>query len=253
MKKFSLPMAPHPVRSWLIVLVLSFCAVLGRAQQADGVIYTDAPRPKCDSFSMQNRFSLTKLEKTCYYRDQLFAPSAVFGAGMFAGVAQATNSPPQWPQGARGYAWRYGTRYVQGMAKTTGGYLVGLLFHEDPRPVRPDCTQRAGTRDTFMEAPAPRTFWQRLRGAVTVNFYARNDHCNLRPAFSVSAAALSSGFVGMVWTPDPSNTVTKAFVRSGTALGGSIGNSVFTEFRGDIISGLVRMFGRKPATTGEPK
>lgn len=228
-----------------VLMLLLSSASLSRAQQ-----YREAPQPKCDSYTMQNRISLTALEKTCYYRDHLFSPSAISGAAIFAGIAQATNSPSEWPQGAKGFEWRVGTRYVQGMAKTTGGYLAGLVLHEDPRPVRPDCLRPHDVRGIVTLSDTPRGFWRRVGNAVAVNFWTKNDSCKMRPAFSASAGALSSGFVGMAWTPDSSNTVSKAFVRSGTALGGAIGSSIFTEFQGDITHGVSKLFGRKPSSGG---
>jgi len=233
------------VRTWLdnrvralpgLLVFVIFSVALSRGQSlAETPTYVEAPTPKCDSFSMQNRIRLSKLEKTCYYVDQLFTPSAIFGAAFFGAIAQATGSPSDWPQGAKGFEWRASTRYVQGMAKTTGSYLAGLALREDPRPVRPECEDPNKTMEISKRPTASRGFWRRLSGAVAVNFWARNDHCKMRPVFSASAGALSSGFVGMAWTADSSNTVTKAIVRSGTALGGTIGSSIFTEFKGDII------------------
>jgi hypothetical protein len=241
-----LDVSPTPIKNTLtVLLLLMFSATLSRAQQ-----YVEAPRPKCDSYTMQNRISLTALEKTCYYRDHVFSPSAVSGAAIFAGIAQATNSPPEWPQGAKGFAWRVGTRYVQGMAKTTGGYLAGLALHEDPRSVRPDCSRPHDANGIVTLSDTPKSFWRRVGGAVAVNFWTKNDSCKMRPAFAASAGALSSGFVGMAWTPDSSNTISKALVRSGTALGGSIGSSIFTEFQGDITHGVSKLFGRKPSSGG---
>lgn len=208
--------------------------------------YHDPPNPKCDAYTMKNRASLTAPEKTCYYRDQLISPSAITGAALFAGIAQAMDSPPQWPQGAKGFEWRASTRYTQGMAKSTGVYLAGLALHEDPRAVRPDCEGDQDERGLVTQVASPRTFWQRLRGAVVVNFWAKNDSCKGRVAFAPTAGALSSGFVGMAWTPDSSNTIAKAFVRSGTALGGTIGNRVFSEFQGDITH-VITKIGHKPS------
>src|SRR5260370_24018780 len=89
---------------------------------------------------MKNRVSLNAREKTCYYRDQLISPSAISGAALFAGIAQAMNSPKEWPQGAKGYEWRASTRYGQGMTKSTRAYFGGLALHEDPRAGRPHFT-----------------------------------------------------------------------------------------------------------------
>lgn len=227
-----------PFYRLLIFAMLS--VALSQAQvptEVEAPEYREAPQPRCDSFTMLNRIRLTALEKACYYRDQVFTPSAMFGAAIFGGIAQAIDSPSDWPQGAKGFAWRAGTRYAQGMTKTTVSFLAGLSFHEDPRALRPECEEsHAKTTVTKIATMtvAPKGFWRRLGGAVAENFWAENDYCNMRPVFSASAGALASGFVGMAWTPDPSNTVTKAMVRSGTALGGTIGSSIFAEFKGDI-------------------
>src|SRR5262249_53361031 len=124
----------------LAPLLLMFSASYSLAQPAGENLspqYAAPPAPRCDDYTMKNRASLTALEKTCYYRDQLISPSAITGAALFAGIAQAMDSPAQWPQGAKGFEWRASTRLVQGMAKSTGGYVVGLALHEDPRAVRP--------------------------------------------------------------------------------------------------------------------
>lgn len=235
----------------ILLLLMSFVS-LSPAQQAPEYVktapkeYQEPPQPKCDAYNMQNLVALSIREKTCYYRDQLISPSAISGAALFAGIAQAMDSPPEWPQGAKGFGWRFGTRYVQGMAKSTGTYLAGLALHEDPRTLRPDCpTDGRDTHGLLRTQAAPKSVGQRLFNAVKVNFWAKDDNCKAHPAFAATVGALSSGFVGMAWTPDSSNTITKAFVRSGTALGGMIGNRVFAEFQGDITR-LVTGSGRKP-------
>jgi hypothetical protein len=231
----------------IALLLLMFSASSGLAQPTVENLtprYVEAPQPRCDAYTMQNRANLSALEKTCYYRDQMISPSATFGAGFFAGIAQAMDSPREWPQGAKGFGWRSGTRYVQGMSKTTGAYLTGLMLREDPRVLRPDCDRKDPWGMVSAEA-APRTVWKRLAGAVAVNFWAKNfwdnnGKCKARPVFAPTVGALSSGFVGMAWTPDSSNTIAKAFVRSGTALGGTIGNRVFSEFQGDLVHFFTR-------------
>jgi len=59
---------------------------------------------------------------------------------------------------------------------------------------------------------------------------------------------LSSGFVGMAWTPSPGNTVGQSFARSGTAFGGDVAASVFAEFQTDIFNFAGKIFGG-----GKPK
>jgi hypothetical protein len=223
----------------------AFVAVASWASQTPAVppapepasVYRPAPLPGCDAYTMQSIPQLGLKRKTCYYRDQLFTGSALFGAAFFAGVAQLRHDPSAWPQGADGFGRRFGTRYAQGMAKSTGSFLFGALNHEDPRthpPAYPECPHQHGQKPGFL----PRTGDALLRVVWT-----HRDNCTDGVAWSHFAGSLSSGFVGLAWTPAPGNTVSQAFVRSGTAFGGDIAASVFAEFQSDIFGLFGRLFG----------
>jgi len=219
------------------------CAAICPAQDPTaGAKFPSAPEPGCDSYTMQTIPKLGFRRKACYYGGQLMTGSALFGAAFFAGVAQLRNGPAEWPQGADGYARRIGTRYAQGIAKSTGSFLVGALNHEDPRPhppVIPGCDHQHGTKSGILP---------RAGSALLRVFWAHRDNCTDFIAFSHFAGALSSGFVGRAWTPDRDNTIGQAFMRSGTAFGGDIGASLFSEFQGDIFGLFGRAFGG-----GKPK
>src|SRR5262249_10829234 len=61
-------------------------------------------------------------------------PYAFLIAGIVALESQARNDPPEWHQGLKGYARRYGAAVADqslGPLMTTG--LFPTIFHEDPR------------------------------------------------------------------------------------------------------------------------
>lgn len=211
------------------------------------------PKPACDSFSMQSLPVLDMKQKTCYYRSQLFTGSALFGAAFFGGIAMLRHDPPEWPQGAQGFGWQFGTRYTQGMVKSTATYVVGAIFKEDPRPLPPENPSCAGN-DKYRQT----RFWPRLGDSLLRVVWTQRDDCSHGISYSHLAGSLASGFVGMAWRPAQQNTVGEAFRQSASGLGGYFANSVFAEFQGDLFGYLGKMFGEgkpKPAPigSGSPK
>ena len=239
---------------WLTLLVLaSSCCCFGqpipeastqetRETATNPASNQPSPQPGCDAYTMDNLPVLGFKRKACLYRDSLLTGSAVFGAGFFGAVAQLRHDPSEWPQGADGFGRRFGTRYAQGIAKSTGSFLFGALNHEDPRPhppLIPCCShnhiQKSG-------------FGPRIGDALLRTVWTHRDNCSDGIALSHFAGALSSGFLGRAWMPDQTNTVGQAFARSGTAFGGDVAASVFAEFQSDIFGFFGRMFG-----SGKPK
>lgn len=210
---------------------------VGQQTAVSSPVFQPAPEPGCDAYTMQEIAQLGFRRKACYYGQQLFTGSAVFGAAFFAGIAQWTNDPRQWPQGADGFGRRFGTRYAQGMVKSTGSFLFGALNHEDPRPHPPvyeECQHQHSQKTGF---------GPRLGDALLRMVWTHRDNCTDGIALSHFAGALSSGFVGMAWTPNPGNSIGQAFSRSGTAFGGDVAASVFSEFQTDIFGFFSHMFG----------
>lgn len=230
---------PYKVQKMKLTAAFFMCALFTSMVVAqntqplpDAPVYTPSPKPRCDAYTMQTSKSYDLHQKSCFWTSQMFSPTAIFGAAFFGGIAQWQNSPPEWPQGMEGFGRRFGTRYVQGMAKSTGTFLVAAAAHEDLRDQRPPCdgTVYSG--------------WHRFGRTLLGSFYGFKDQtvsaspktsCRNKLLISRVAGALSSGFVGMAWTPDNSNTVSKALVRSATALGGTVGETVWAEYKGDAL------------------
>ncbi len=69
-----------------------------------------------------------------------FGPYPLIGAGIAAGVHQATNSPPEWGPGAQGYGYRYASSFGINLVATTTRYGLAEVFREDTIYDRCDCS-----------------------------------------------------------------------------------------------------------------
>jgi hypothetical protein len=170
-------------------------------------------------------------DKLCYWWSQSFNAQMIFGAAFTSALDPLLNGSTNayWGQGVEGYSRRFGTRVSQSMAKGTGQALVGMAFKEDPRFYQ---SRKEG-------------FWPRFGFALSHTLIVRHDDGKQFLSAGRIAGAFSSGFVGMAWTPDPINTPQDALVRSGTAMGGVLAGSLWTEFQPDVMN-LVSSIFRKP-------
>jgi hypothetical protein len=70
----------------------------------------------------------TKLHN--YFLDTV-GPYPILGAAFAAGINQANNAPPEWKQGAEGYAKRFGSDFGIAGVSTTARYALSEAFRED--------------------------------------------------------------------------------------------------------------------------
>ncbi len=220
-----------------IVLYVSLAGVVCAQEAAKPPVCNPDVIQKTLSDLPKNPEGLIFKQRFCIYARQLVTVEALAGATIFSGVAQFRDDPVEWGQGASGYARRFGTRYSQGVAKTTGDFVVGSLLKEDPR--------YEASRDT--------NFWKRTGHAFASIFVVKNVYGNQRPAFSKFAGAASSGLVGLAWYPDRLNRPGDVAARIGTGFGGYLASSVFQEFKPNLLRGLKKMFGSKSKATTEPQ
>jgi hypothetical protein len=220
----------------VLMTLTSLCAAQEKIMPGQTSAATPPPTPHCDSYSMTTIPQLSFKQKGCYWRAQLFTGSAIFGAGFFSAMAMAQHTPREWPQGAQGFGYQFGTRYAQGMLKSTTTFAVGYLLHEDPRPRAPvdlDCLSH--------EHMPHNNGWARLGTSfLRVVWTHRDNSCTDTVAFSRIAGALASGFIQRAYLPPSTNTLGNAFKGSASALGGYAANSVWTEFQGDVFGWLGR-------------
>lgn len=230
------------MRSIPLCAIAVCCGVCSLAQTGESTYPKAAP---CLPGTYQTQSTpLTAHQKFCYFaQKRAITPSAVFGAAFSAGYAQLTKNPTEWGGGADAYGKRFGTRFAQGLSKSTAESLVGMLDHEDPR------LHASGEAGSMLQNPS--RIMPRLGRAVlgsiwtTRDAYADGSPRRAGIGYSRLAGAFTSGFIGMSWTPAPNNTVGQAFGRAGTGFAGYVGTSVWTEFQPDIRDLAARLIGQR--------
>jgi len=180
-------------------------------------------------------------QRTCLWGSQLFTFNALFGASFFGAISEWRHKPPEWPQGMDGFGRQMGTRYTQGMVKSTATFLAATITREDPRPKPPPFAQINNQR---FGCQPPTSIKGRLGQSLLRVVW---DACDGRPAPARLMGSFASGFVGLAWAPPSQNNISNALISSGTAFAGYIGDSVFSEFQNDIFGLLGKMF-----ATGKP-
>ena len=69
-----------------------------------------------------------------------YGPLAITEAGFTGGISQWHNSPPEWHQGAQGYAKRFGSEFGMAAVSTTTRYGLSEALREDSSYYRCECT-----------------------------------------------------------------------------------------------------------------
>lgn len=69
-----------------------------------------------------------------------FGPYPIVGAALAAGINQAESTPPEWRQGAEGYAKRFSSNFGIAAVSTTTRYALSRVFGQDALYYRCECT-----------------------------------------------------------------------------------------------------------------
>jgi hypothetical protein len=81
----------------------------------------------------------TEKTKIVNYVFDTFGPYPIVGAAFGAGINQFSNAPPEWNQGAAGYARRFGSNYGITVVATSTRYGLSEAFREDAMYYRCEC------------------------------------------------------------------------------------------------------------------
>ena len=161
---------------------------------------------------------LTIGERFRIYRHSVLNPDSAVAPALGAALAQASNEPPEWGQGATGYGRRLASGYGRMVINRTIRFGVAALDHEDPRFTY---SNEAG-------------FWRRFRYASLHYVMARTDSGGQMPAFSRFAGTYGAAFIANAWYPESRANTGHALMRGSTALAAGYAWNVFREFWPDI-------------------
>jgi len=216
-------------RTALMILVVAFHV---RGQDGEDPY---ARRPVCASMFLNSEFQLSKKQITCdWIQKRMFSPTALVTAAGTAVFSQITERASDRGKGMPGFMTRFSENFAQNAFKSTGAYLGGALFREDPRRNPPYLAMRT--------QPPPRGFWKRTGYALKMNVmsYRCTGACTSEsdiktvPAFSRVAGSFASGFSSELWAADRLNSPGRALRRSASAYGSTFMNSLFIEFQPEI-------------------
>ena len=116
----------------------------------------------------------------------LVDPVTIIGVATFAGINQAADNP-NYGQGAKGYAERFGAGYADGAIDImVGGAILPSLLHQDPRYFY----QGTGTNKS------------RALHALSSPFVCRGDNGRLQPNYSTIGGDLASAALANAYYPE---------------------------------------------------
>ena len=157
---------------------------------------------------------MTGEERRNVYFKRLFSPVSLAGSAVGVGISQWRDRPHEWPQGAKGYGYRYANSYGQHVIRETLMFASGSVLHEDYRYFR---SGEQGTRN-------------RILYAVKGSFMARGDDNRRHVSISRIGAYAGAALISRSWHPDSTRNFRSAGIAFGTSMGISMGFNVLREF-----------------------
>ena len=162
---------------------------------------------------------LTPKQKINQRAWRLIEPVTLVDSAFGAGIEQWRNKPPQWGQGAEGYARRFASS--EGFTAADNGIALGfdLAFHLDPRYRRmPDGTVK-----------------QRVWNAVSQSFLANKDSGGRMINISEIGGDFGGAFVARTWEPHGYNGVGDALINGALGFAYHTGKNIAREFLPGIL------------------
>ena len=165
---------------------------------------------------------MTTRQKFNWTMGCIWSPTWILYSGARAGLDQWKNGPPEWGQGAKGYARRFGAAHELEAFEDTVWFAGAALTHEDPRYLR---SGRSG-------------FLPRLADALKVGMLSRRDNGSVGFAYARTVAGLGTALFEGVAFPDEEAFTTRSALL--TALQYVVlreAQSIGREFLPDLLKG----------------
>ena len=132
-----------------------------------------------------------------------------------AGVSQAADSPSQWPQGAKGYSWRFGANLAGATTEgLIGNAILPSLLHQDPRYYY----QGGSTNKS------------RALHAIFAAFICKGDNGKTQPNYSMWGGSLISSSISLAYSPSSDRNAQHVFTNFGIGLGLHVAGGLVQEF-----------------------
>jgi hypothetical protein len=149
-----------------------------------------------------------------YWRQTYFTPGVYFSAAGPALGGQLRNEPPEWGQGAEGYAKRFANQFARNTIRDSLTAAGSAALGYEVRYVKCDC-----------KAVLPR-----VGHALLWNFLTLNRQGNTVLNAPVIGSAFAAEFIGNTWMPARYDTASNAFRSGGTQLAINSAFNLIREF-----------------------
>jgi hypothetical protein len=179
--------------------------------------------PNFNTSNVQDAARLSSSQKFHLALRGAIDPFTFLSAGINAGFEQASNTFPDYGQGAAGYGKRMGAAYADNFSGAMfAGAIFPTLLHQDPRYFR------KGTGK----------FSSRLFYAISTTVKAKNDEGKWGPNYSNILGNIAAGGLSNLYYPAADRGVKLTFQRALIVTAeGSLG-AILVEFWPDIASHL---------------
>jgi hypothetical protein len=195
---------------------------------------TDSALPNAPSAIMarySSGRSLTLGDRFHIYRQSVMSPYTLVGPALGAGIGQWEGEPPEWGDGAEGYARRLASGVGRHLIAETIRFGVTAADGEDPR-YHPS-GETAG--------------WRRVRHVFVETFTSETARGTRIPAYSRFAGTYGAAFISNLWYPESRSTAGWALRRGSTALASSVGFNLFQEFAPRKLENVLHLSSRPRA------
>jgi hypothetical protein len=138
----------------------------------------------------------------------------LLGAAIGSAIAQGTNTPGEWGQGADAYGQRFASSFGGYLSRQTFSFVLETALHEDPRYF------------PSIEHSKKARFWN----VVKQTFVTRTDSGRSTFAYATVISAFGAGQLVNTWQPKSNGHVSDGIERGFITLGLDAASNLFQEF-----------------------